>query len=171
MGKKIELFSSSYEFLLRNCNKIYCFIKACWNLFSKIHQQAKPSIFPCHMETTWELKTVLSCFAFWENMVGLSSHHLPHIFCCSLYTVSCSVCVCSEFSQILFFFSLYQQKCACPGQQAPMNRHVHSYAHTRKEIALSQRCQVRIFPIITIMCKYLVMQLVVVWGFFYTSAF
>lgn len=52
-----------------------------------------------------------------------------------------------------------------------MNRHVHTYAHTEKEIALSWRCQVRIFPIITTMCKYLVMQLVVVWGFFYTSAF
>lgn len=35
MGKSPELFSYSYEFLLRNCNKIYCFIKACWNLFSK----------------------------------------------------------------------------------------------------------------------------------------
>lgn len=103
MGKIIELFLSSYEFLLRNCNKIYCFIKACWNLFSKSRQQAKPSIFLSHMETTWELKSALSCFAFWENMVGLSNHHLPHVFCCSLCALSCSICVCSEFLQSLFF--------------------------------------------------------------------
>lgn len=103
--KKPELFSSSYEFLLRNCNKIYCFIKACWNLFSKSHQQAKPSIFLCHMETTGELKSALSCFAFWENMVGLSNRQLPHIFCCSLCALSCSICVCSEFFQILFLFN------------------------------------------------------------------
>lgn len=137
MGKKIELFSSSYEFLLRNCNKIYCFIKACWNLFSKSHQQAKPSIFPCHMETTWELKTVLSCFAFWENMVGLSSHHLPHIFCCSLYTVSCSVCVCSEFSQILFFFFIVLIE-MCMSRTVGTNEQTCAYLCTHMERNCSQ---------------------------------
>lgn len=119
MGKIIELFLSSYEFLLRNCNKIYCFIKACWNLFSKNRQQAKPSIFLSHMETTWELKSALSCFAFWENMEGLSNHHLPHVFCCSLCALSCSICVCSEFLQSLFFYCInrnvhiqdYEQTC------------------------------------------------------------
>lgn len=112
-------------------NKIYCFIKACWNLFSKSHQQANPSIFLCHMETTWELKSALSCFAFWENMVGLRNHHLVCIFCCSLCALSCRICVCSEFLQSLFF-SLYEQKCECSGQQAPMNRPAHLCIHRER---------------------------------------
>lgn len=106
--EKKNLFSSSCELLPRNCNKIYCFIKACWNLVSKSHQQARPSIFLCHAETTWELKSALSCFAFWENMVGLSNHHLLHIFCCSRYPVALSICVCIKFLKILFFILLIE---------------------------------------------------------------
>lgn len=104
-GKK-KLFSSSYEFLLKNCNKIYCFIKACWNLVSKCHQKARPSIFLCRAETTWELKAALSCFAFWETTVGLSNHHLLHSFCRSVYSVAFSTDVCIKFLEILFFIML-----------------------------------------------------------------
>lgn len=163
MGKIIELFSSSYEFLLRNCNKIYCFIKACWNLFSKSHQQAEPSIFLCRIESTWELKSALSCFAFWENMMGLSNHHLPHVFCCSLCALSCSICVCSEFLQSPFFFIVIIEMFVF----RTMNRHVHTCVYTGKEIALSQRCQVCIFSIITVMCKYLVTNWLQFWLFLY----
>lgn len=129
---KIPIFSSSYEVLLRNCNKIYSFIKACWNLVSKSHQKARPSIFLCHAETTWELKAALSCFAFWEDMVGLSNHHLLHIFCCSLCSVAFSIRVCIWFLKRLFFIIVIETCIAMSGTVGT-NEQACAYPCTRRE--------------------------------------
>lgn len=130
--KKQQLFSIFYEFLLKKFSKIYCFIKARWNLVSKCHQKAKSSIFLCHAETTWELKAALSCFAFWENIVGLSNHHLLHCFCCSLCSVAFRIVVCIKFLKILLFIILTEMFVTMSGT-ADINQQTCAYPYTSKE--------------------------------------
>lgn len=105
MGKSPELFSYSYEFLFRNCNKIYCFIKACWNLFSK--SPASQAInFSLSYGDNMGAGICTQLFCFLGEHGGIKQSPFTTHFCCSLCALSCSICVCSEFLQSLFFFTV-----------------------------------------------------------------